>query len=182
MLYVHWKKVQTKASVIRLLDTLSFRTWMTLSDSKSISMYSRSRFETSMRTSSEMSRVSKGRLAPLNKATGLPRAQNKNVGRMSLKSLFWIRLTLDREIIRTIDRWKVIDVFPKSLGKGSAVLKNISLSGGEGNEWLISYLKVFKDISLASSVLHPLHLCASLTHRIITRAMLFFSLCTHKKT
>jgi len=38
----------------------------------------------SMRTSSLMSFVSKGLFAPLSRATGAPRAQNKKVGRISL--------------------------------------------------------------------------------------------------
>ena len=40
----------------------------------------------SMATSSCISRVRRGRLAPRNRATGPPRAQNRKVGRISLKS------------------------------------------------------------------------------------------------
>ena len=39
-----------------------------------------------MSTSSCISRVRRGRLAPRKRATGPPRAQNRKVGRISLKS------------------------------------------------------------------------------------------------
>ena len=102
--------------------------WMTLCDRKSMSTCSRGFSSTSTSTSCSINCVSRGRLAPRSNATGPPRAQNRNVGRGSLKwDLFMC--TMHGVIVSNppFERLQVLNIVTANFGQSQTIRRSHKL-------------------------------------------------------